>query len=67
MQLSSSEQIYVTSILSFQLLEELHEKEKNSGSLQNYATLLLQRIMDDAPNLLQSVIHLKMSEQQPNT
>jgi hypothetical protein len=38
-----------------QLLEELHEKEQNCQSLQNYAGLLLQRITEQSPDLLQSI------------
>ena len=40
---------------TIQLLEELHEKEQNCQSLQNYAGLLLQRITEQSPDLLQSI------------
>lgn len=39
---------------TIQLFEELHEKEQNCQSLQNYAGLLLQRITEQSPDLLQS-------------
>ena len=42
-----------------QLLEELQERERNTESLQNYASLLVQRVMEQAPDLIPSVVQLQ--------
>ena len=51
------------SLPPLQLLEALHEKEKNIHSLQNYASLIFQRIMEQAPDMLETVLQLQESEE----
>lgn len=41
--------------VSFQLLEELKEEEEDMVSLQNYTAMLLQRVVDNSPELLDSI------------
>ena len=45
-----------------QLLEELQEKEQDIEALQSYASLLVQRIVEQAPDLLESIIQLQESQ-----
>jgi len=45
-----------------QLLEELQEKEQDIEALQSYASLLVQRIVEQAPDLLESIIQLQETQ-----
>ena len=42
-----------------QLFEDLQEKERNVVGLQSYASLLVQRIMDNTASLLPTVVSLQ--------
>ena len=42
-----------------QMLQELREKERNNFNLQGYANLLLQRIMEQQPSILEAVAILQ--------
>ena len=44
------------------LLEELQEKEQDIEALQSYASLLVQRIVEQAPDLLESIIQLQETQ-----
>lgn len=43
-------------------MEELHEREGNCHNLQEYASLLLQRLIEHAPHLLDSILVPKWEE-----
>ena len=45
-----------------QLLEELHEREANCQNLHDYASLLLRKLTEQAPDLLDSVLIPKWEE-----
>lgn len=54
-----------TCLLDDQLLEELQEKEQGIEALQSYASLLVQRIVEQSPELLESIVQLQASRESP--
>lgn len=48
-----------------ELLEELQEKEQGIEGLQSYASLLVQRIVEQSPELLESIVQLQASRESP--
>jgi len=54
-----------TCLLDDQLLEELQEKEQGIEGLQSYASLLVQRIVEQSPELLESIVQLQASRESP--
>ena len=45
----------LTLLSCLQLLDELKEEEEDMVSLQNYTSMLLQRVVENSPELLDSI------------